>query len=114
MKGYAVRCIKLNELQAIVGADAIHDDVERVLFTRFNESIGFLTKGCRLLDFLDEQADDTTATAALDEVIACITAYIPQISLTQAQVTIDNNTLEIAIEFDYKGILYRDAFTYSK
>lgn len=110
-KASHIRRIDIGSLAMVAGESAVHDDVERLLFTRPNEAVGFLRRGCRLLDFLDAPADEATATAALDEVIACVAAYMPQISLTQAQVDIDGRGLVVSIEYEYEGNVYRAAYS---
>ena len=104
--------VRFSDLAVLKGEDAIHDQLQRLLFTRPGEQIGFLQRGCRLLDYFDEPATSTTCTAALDEVCACIDAYMPQITLTQAQVSSTGNEIEIALEYEYQGHVYRDALTF--
>lgn len=69
------------DIRVATDADLINAALERLFFLELGTSIGTMTRGSRILDYLDEAADETTAVAILEEAANLIKYFEPRIVL---------------------------------
>lgn len=86
-----------NEIRVAANEDLIHATLERLFFIELGNMIGALTKGSRILDYLDEPATEATASAIIEETSNLVSTFEPRIVLEGAGVDLvpDGGTIGV-------------------
>jgi phage baseplate assembly protein W len=69
------------DIRIATDSDLINATLERLFFLELGTSVGTLTRGSRILDYLDEGADEVAACAILEEASNLIKNFEPRIVL---------------------------------
>jgi len=87
------------DIRIATDADLINASLERLFFNELGTSIGSLTRGSRILDYLDEGADEKAAAALLEEMTTLIQNFEPRIVLdgVGCEITPDNGSMGVVL-----------------